>query len=270
MVSYGMLWFIFGTILGSFGNVLVVRNGTARGRSRCPHCDRELSWYELVPIISWLALRGRCRTCRASISVQYPAVEILMGGAVFAVGSLHLTPIESALSVALVFLMVIIAVYDFVHLLIPDRWAYTFILIAALLGILIRGADAWFFLSGPLVALPLLGLWFFSRGKWMGFGDVYLALGMGFLLGGLDGYLALCLAFILGALIGVCVLLPLPFYRRLFERLAPFTPTSPSPPFPNQYTMKSEVPFGPFLLASVCIVWFLSQSGVDLWSVLFL
>src|SRR5262249_30378517 len=78
----------FGAVVGSFLNVLIYRLPLGRSvvwpSSACPHCGRELSWYENVPIVSWLALRARCRTCRAPISARYPLVEALTA-AMFAV-----------------------------------------------------------------------------------------------------------------------------------------------------------------------------------------
>jgi prepilin signal peptidase PulO-like enzyme (type II secretory pathway) len=75
-------FFVFGSIIGSFLNVLILRFNTGAtfgGRSKCFSCGRELRWYDLVPILSFLFLRGRCRFCKSKISLQYPTVELITG-----------------------------------------------------------------------------------------------------------------------------------------------------------------------------------------------
>ncbi|MGD8727615.1 MAG: prepilin peptidase, partial [Gemmatimonadales bacterium] len=73
---------VFGALLGSFLNVCILRlpenQSIVRPRSRCPQCQAPIAWYDNLPIVSWLVLRGRCRGCRAGISVQYPLVEALV------------------------------------------------------------------------------------------------------------------------------------------------------------------------------------------------
>jgi leader peptidase (prepilin peptidase) / N-methyltransferase len=80
---YGAFSFIFGLLFGSFGNVIIARlpekESVVRPRSRCPHCKNQISWYDNIPVISYLALRGKCRNCKKSISKRYPIVELLSG-----------------------------------------------------------------------------------------------------------------------------------------------------------------------------------------------
>src|SRR4051812_42460706 len=80
---------IFGLIIGSFLNVLILRHGerSLGGRSACMSCGRTLKWFDLIPVFSWLALLGRCRTCKKKISVQYPIVEATTAILFAAVGS---------------------------------------------------------------------------------------------------------------------------------------------------------------------------------------
>ena len=80
MVGFGV---VLGALLGSFFNVVLYRlprhESLAYPGSHCPYCSTPLRWFELVPVFSWLALHGRCRTCRASISARYPLVELACG-----------------------------------------------------------------------------------------------------------------------------------------------------------------------------------------------
>jgi len=116
-------------------------------------------------------------------------------------------------------------------------------------------------LSGPIVATPLFALWFFSRGTWMGFGDVKLALGIGWLLGVLYGITAIFFAFVVGAVCSLpLLLLSSGFWARFRARI---TPTATSPKVPAGFTMQSEIPFGPFLVASTLFVWILVIYSVD-------
>ena len=267
------------------------------GRSACPYCIRELAWYELVPVISWLLLRGRCRTCGTRISLQYPIVELLMGGLFIAVGLAPVPLVIRIIGCVIVLFLVAIAVYDLRHTIMPDSWVYSFVALALASSILSRTFEGgvptsslfMLFLSGPIVAFPLWFLWRISGGRWMGFGDVKFALGMGWLLGAWYGFVALTLAFIIGALVGVFVLLPLEHYLRAWRWLkAGFTPTplvsllpffgsfrsmasstsraqneklipkdskKMKTPMVSGFTMKSEVPFGPFLILATIILW---------------
>jgi leader peptidase (prepilin peptidase)/N-methyltransferase len=254
---------LFGLIIGSFLNVVILRYGKQGigGRSACPSCGTPLRWFEMFPVASWLFLRGRCRTCRARISAQYPLVELAtallfaaLGAAPFPADILH-----RMLFCAIAALLICIFVYDLYHKLIPDLWVYAFdaLALVAMGPILLAfapDAPLWLYLAaGPIAALPLFALWLVSRGAWMGFGDVKLALGMGWLLGPALGFVAVMFAFVIGAVVSVGILLPMPAYRRMIAR---FTPRRSSPLAAAGFTMQSEVPFGPFLIASCLILWF--------------
>ena len=289
-------WGVFGLILGSFANVLILRERSGlsmRGRSHCPRCGATLAWYELIPIVSFVIQKRRCRTCRGKISWQYPLVEMLMAALVLIVGLSPVPLIEKCLAIFISLMLASIAVYDLQTTLIPDRWVYLFGVLAFMLGALSMPTRnthefLWFFLSGPGVALPLVALWFFSDGRWMGLGDGKLVLGFGWLLGIFGAYVALFLAFVIGAVVSVFILLPLPYYARVFKTIRGFTQTPmlslplffgifrASAPINMNYendvlipsggrktrtalvsgfTMHSEVPFGPFLIVSLCILW---------------
>ncbi len=254
-----------GLIVGSFLNVLILRWGERplTGRSACPSCERVLAWYELVPVVSWVALLGRCRTCNARISAQYPLVEAGTGMVFALVGGAPLPLFAILLALPIASLLIAIAVYDLRHTLIPDAWVYllaTLSLFSLLLPPFSILHSPYLILAGPEVALPLFALWFFSKGAWMGFGDVKLALAMGLLLGISDGLTALFFAFVIGGIVGAALLFfSSPLSRAIRER---FTPSARSQGAALAYTMKSEVPFGPFLVVATLIVWISHMYGL--------
>lgn len=256
-----LVFFVFGAIVGSFLNVLVLRKGVASlgGRSHCPACGKGIAAYDLIPIFSWLLLRGRCRYCGSKISVQYPLVEgatailfAIIGTAAYPdfliFGQSALVVLAELIIAAL---LVAITVYDMHHTIIPDEWSYVFAGLALLLAF--SSAPTFMTLvAGPIAALPLFFLWAVSQGRWMGLGDPKLALGIGWLLGFPLGLIAVFLSFIIGSV----VLVPLLFYERLV------THKSEGEGQNAGLTMKSEVPFGPFLIASCLIFWVAGLYGV--------
>jgi leader peptidase (prepilin peptidase)/N-methyltransferase len=237
--------------------------GTGRslnGRSGCLSCGRKLGALDLVPVLSWLALRGRCRGCEAKISVQYPLVELagalafllayrahpfLAGGVFETNGALAFAFAASALSA-----LVAIVAYDLRHKIIPDVFsAWLAASALARIGVLGLAYDvppaAWGYalVSGPLVALPLYLLWAVSRGRWMGLGDPKLAVGLGWLLGFSGGVLGLFVAFLVGAAAGVALIA----WSRITGR--------------GHVTRRTELPFAPFLALGAAVA-FATGAGV--------
>lgn len=275
---------VFGLIVGSFLNVIILRHGVrpVGGRSGCMSCGKQLPWYDMIPVFSWFVLGGRCRFCRARISLQYPLTEAATAvlfafiggwaGSAFTVAAdfgVTLTWLITFNYLVIVALLVAIFVYDLHHTLIPDGWVYTFIALAFFGQFLLPfwgEYGYWLFLAGPVVALPIFALWGASfvrhgtPGMWMGFGDVKLALGIGWLLGPALGLLAIFGAFIIGAVVSIPLLF---FSSSLWQRVSRFIPYRLWPRSAKGFTMKSEIPFGPFLVASTFIIWFASLYGID-------
>src|SRR3989338_7133013 len=228
---------VFGAILGSFLNALLFRYNTGRsvmrGRSECMQCAHALGALDLVPIISYLALRGRCRYCGCRLSIQYPLVEF-SGAALGALVYLqHPEPAAFALLLAVSMTLLFIFVYDLRHKIIP--WSASGLLaLLALAHVWSLGFDVWNFAAGPLLALPLFLLSLVSRGAWMGWGDGALELGLGWLLGLTAGLTAFMLAFWAGAVVGILLML-----------------------VSKRVTMKSEVPLAPFLIFGAACAYFL-------------
>ncbi len=262
----GLFSFILGTVIGSFLNAVSLRHNTGKGlsgRSFCFSCGKTLSWYELIPVFSFLFQKGRCRKCGSVISWQYPTVEIITGilffalsqkfldffilGTIIGVGSFYGIAILSAMIIyAVLFgLLVVIGVYDIRHKIIPNKLVYILIFVAffralsmAFVGVYVLG-DSFSsvlpnLLSGPIVALPLFLIWFLSSGRAMGFGDIKLALGLGWMMSLWGALAALMIAFWVGGIVGVILLF-------LFSK---------------KITMKTEVPFAPFLISGTIIAFF--------------
>lgn len=257
--------FLFGTIIGSFLNVVIYRFNTGKtivnGRSICMTCNRELRWYELIPLFSFLIQNGKCRRCAIKISHQYPLVEFLTGlvFVLIAYRFLPILPISFGLYLFyLVFfvfifsLLIVISVYDLRHKIIPDKLVYLFILlsfISIFINSSVATADAIFIfpsltdlLAGPVLAIPFVALWYFSSGRLMGLGDGKLILGLGWLLGLSAGLFSLVISFWLGTIIGLSLIF-------LFKK---------------KMNMKTEIPFAPFLIISAFITFLLSLNFYSL------
>ncbi len=179
------------------------------GRSRCIHCDRVLSWYELVPVLSFIFLRGRCSSCHARIPLRYLFVEIICG-LVFGLFGLLLwsnaAPLASITTGVIVLVMTSLLLFDLYYFLLPDVFTYTGILIA-IISIFIRHLPY----LPYIVAALILGSFFailyaWSRGKWLGFGDVKLAILIGLVFGLPMAIWATLGGIWLGALIGLAMM----------------------------------------------------------------
>lgn len=254
----GTFFFGLGLIIGSFLNVCILRYGTGKsigGRSACPSCSHVLGARDLIPVVSWLLSRARCRYCGSRISIQYPLVELTVGTLFVLLALAPLSPLQLVCALVLSTFLIAIAVYDIRHTIIPDPWVYMSMGFALLFSLVSYGVYALplVLLGGIVAALPLFVLWLISRGAWMGFGDIKLAVPLGFVLGPWAGFVGTFFAFIIGAVIGVSLLaLSSP---RLLSVLRWVTPTWSSRALSARFTMKSEVPFGPFLIASFFILW---------------
>ena len=251
---------VLGLIFGSFANATIWRlheqsrsNRKAKpanlsittGRSVCTHCGHVLTPRDLVPVLSYLALRGKCRYCRKPID-DTPLAELLVAGLFTASyiwwpGNLSLAALPAewiifGLWLAVVVGFVILALYDLRWFLLPDRVVFPLVGIA-FLQVLVRA-----YLSGPsalvaafwgitLIAGLFYLLYVVSRGTWIGFGDVKLAIVLGLLVGGpFPALLTVFLASFLGSLAAV------PLVMR------------------GKPIAKTRVPFGPFLIAATVLV----------------
>ncbi len=278
-------FFLLGTIIGSFLNVVIFRHNTGRstgGRSACMSCKSQLTYLELIPIFSFLFQKGKCKKCKAKISWQYPFVEILTG-ALFAFNFYYLFLnavsvsnfiVSIGLSSAILCLMVIIFVYDLKHKIIPDLFsfgAFGLSIVWVVLNFIIpiknsvisagSGIQEWIpafagmtrgitergviiFLinlsAGLIFYLVVYALWKLSKGRLIGLGDAKLLLSIGTLLGIVYGLSSIFISVWIGAIYAIGFLI----YQRLVKGK-------------KNITMKSEIPFGPFLIIGFLIVYFL-------------
>ncbi len=246
--------FIFGTIIGSFLNVVIARYNTGMtlgGRSKCFTCNRTLRWFELIPVLSFIAQGAACRRCKSKISWQYPIIEALVG-LLFVLIFWFFPPASLETSFTTIYLLliscllVVITAYDAKHKIIPDPLVYTFAALAFLKlffasDLSLVTPTIWQLLAGPILALPFFLLWLVSKGTWMGLGDAKLTLGIGWVLGLGAGISALVLAFWIGAIISV------------FWVMVAF----------KKFKMRYEIPFGPYLILGMYLVLFWNIQVID-------
>lgn len=272
---------VFGVILGSFLNALTFRYNTGEslwcamgGRSRCMRCSTELGVLDLVPVVSWVYLSGRCRYCRGRISIQYPLVEI--AAAFLSLGVYLKLFRDGACIIAetgcpeffamyifwlLVWMTILfLIVYDMRHMILP----FGGLILLGVLGFLslwfshalggLVTPSFWQVLAGPLLAAPFVFLSAVSGGRWMGWGDGILALPLGWMLGITGGITALMLSFWIGAAVGIGLLAVQYLREPRGDSLK--TGLKESPRGSRHLTLKSELPFGPFLAVGAAIVFF--------------
>ena len=236
-----IFFFLFGLAIGSFLNCVIYRlekkESIIKIRSHCPHCKKTLSWFELIPVMSFILQKGRCRKCHKKISWQYSLVE-LAAGILFALCAWYFYPniLFSIFYFLFSSFLIVVFVYDLKHYIIPNEVIYPAILVAGIwylvFGILIR--DTRYEIQAPILAAIIAGLFFLviilmSRGKWMGIGDFKLAIFMGLILGWPNILVALFLAFLIGAFVSIILV--------IFKKK----------------NLKSQIPFGPFLAGAAII-----------------
>jgi len=256
--------FLFGLVIGSFLNAVIYRleanDSVFHGRSYCPKCKHTLSWHDLIPVVSFLFLRGTCRYCKGKISIQYPFVELataLVFVAIVNAEFLHVLILEILYVFVIASLLIVLFVYDLKHYMLPDKILIPAIFLAVGHQIGVFCVEYWSLiqngtfeigvlsqLANPFLAALGAVAFFFaifavSGGRAMGFGDVKLAGFMGLFLGWPNIMVALFAAFSVGAIVGLYLI------------------------FSKKKEMKSEVPFGPFLIGGTACAFFFGNAVVD-------
>jgi leader peptidase (prepilin peptidase)/N-methyltransferase len=235
-----------GLVIGSFLNVVIERlprgESVVGGRSRCPRCRHNLRWLDLIPLLSFVVLRGRCRYCGARISWRYPLVEVLTGVSAVSVVSVvsveNMTPLTLLtvlLLLTLAAILISIFFIDLEHGIIPNRLVYSGIVIALMIQFIKAGFSRPLFLT--LLGSLVIFLFFYSlhavfKGRAMGGGDVKLALLVGLLTGWPNMVVAIFLSFLTGALAGVILMAM------------------------SEKKFGDTIPFGPFLILAAFVTLF--------------
>lgn len=237
-IPAAVLVFVFGAVIGSFLNVIIFRVPRkitfARGRSSCPHCGYLIAWYQNVPLLSYIALRGQCAQCKGKISLRYPAVELLTAMAFLGwVWRLGLT-LEAAAYMYLSAVLICVFFIDWEFQIIPDKLTYPSLVVGlvgslftplgivdSLIGAVVGG--------GGLLIVALAGDWLFKKES-MGGGDIKLAAVLGAFLGWHLVVLVFFLSAVLGAVVSIVWLIA-----------------------SREMRQKRMIPFGPFLAAAAMI-----------------
>ena len=254
---------VWGLCFGSFASATVWRMRKRRNfvteRSECEHCHHVLAWYDLIPVLSWLSLRGRCRYCHKRLSIGYPLVELLTAGLFVAI--YHYWPeslvgwqwLRLAVWLTLAVGFVALAIFDCKWFLLPDK-----IVIPLLILVLAeRTGFAVYTRDANIIRETVLGIicgggifWLlfeFSKGKWIGGGDVKLGFVIGAAVGGpLKALLVLFLASCIGSLYGIAMLAA------------------------SKLKRSGHIPFGPFLMAATIPVFLFGERIIDWYYNLFL
>jgi len=231
---------VLGAVLGSFLNVVAYRlprrESLVKPASRCPSCATPVRPYDNIPVLSWLLLRGHCRSCGAHISARYPVVEALTAALCVGAVLVHRSALDVALSVALILIVVPAALIDLEYRIIPNRITALGALLALAIGLSLdpAGEPARLIAGAAAGGLLLLAALAYPGG--MGMGDVKLAGVMGLFLGAAVAP-ALLLALLSGVVLGAFVI------ARKGMRDG----------------RKTAVPFGPFLALGALIAVFLGQ-----------
>lgn len=248
--------FVFGLLTGSFLNVLILRTHSNKsfvtGRSECLKCHKKLVWYELIPVLSYVLQKGKCRKCGKTISAQYPMVELGTAAMFALLYAKFGSNVTSLGRITLVFWLVIASllmasfVYDLRWMLLPDRFMIPAIVLAV--GYLLL-ANSYF--GQPVLAARAVGalvfalffgaLWFFSKGTWIGDGDIRLAFLMGLLLSPQQLVVAIFFSFNIAAITALALL-----GLRLKNR-------------------KDVIPLGPFLILGTFIGLFLGEALINMY-----
>ena len=251
--------FLFGAAIGSFLNVVIYRSvkgeSWVRGRSKCDDCGKQLKWYDNIPLLSYILIRGKCRYCKTPLSLSHPVIEFMTGalfvwwfwiGSVFFRLTTHpFTVIQPIFWLIVGVCLVVVFFADVRYMIIPDEAVVvlTVMTLCYRVALVVAGVmDPADFLKTLLATGIVTGffysLWFLTKGRGMGFGDVKFAIPFSLLLGWPNAFLGTFLAFFFGAVIGIGLMAS------------------------KKKTFRQALPFGPFLVLSILVT---LVSGTQIW-----
>ncbi len=230
-VFYIFIFFV-GACLGSFANVVIhrmpLKKSLVRPGSACASCDRPIPWYDLIPIVSWFALRGKCRQCQSKYSWRYPLVEFLMAA------GFYLNHLNFGISITafeydlFVFGLIVVSFIDFDHMILPDSFTLSGIVIGLVFSFFSPDRTVWDSLLGILMGggfLWLISYFYFlwRKEEGMGGGDIKLLGWIGAVLGWKSIPFVILAASLAGTIVGLAVA------------------------FRKKEGLKTAIPFGPYL-----------------------
>lgn len=233
---------LFGLTIGSFLNVLIYRTvhdeSFVVGRSRCPHCKKQINWYDNIPLVSFLLLHAKCRYCHKQISWMYPAIEFItaslfvwwyvIGFTFFRLTQQPLIILQRGFWLCVGISFIVIFFADFLYGIIPDGM----VIFLTGLGLIYRAALYWFGVMQPIDFWLTLGvsvwavltfafLHWVTKGRGMGMGDVKFVFPLGLILGWPGMVLGVFLSFIIGAVVSLSLIA---FGKKQFKQTVPFGP----------------------------------------------
>ena len=246
-ILWASVFFILGALLGSFGNVIILRlpkgESVVKPRSRCGSCNKQIAFYDNIPILSWFILRGKCRHCHAKFSFRYPFVELITGAlfcGLFLTYGFQWILIEYLI---MAFGLVVVSFIDLDHFIIPDEFSLSGIVIGLLGALANPDRSFWSAVAGVLFGGGILWAAAYiylvlRKEDGMGGGDIKLLAWIGAVLGWTSLPLIVAFAGLSGAAIGLLTM-------------------------SKDSGLKTAIPFGPHLAAGALVYMFAGQQITD-------
>lgn len=238
------LIFILGLVVGSFINCVIYRlhqdQSFIKGRSFCPYCKHKLGVLDLIPVFSFIFLKRKCRYCAKKISWQYPIVELttaLTFSFIFWQSEFQFAILFRNLFFAAV--LIIIFIYDLKYQLVAEKIIFPAVIIAFPINIFLKISWLDLFLGAIIGSSFFLFQYLISRGKWIGFGDVYIGFLMGVMLGVYKIVLAIMLSYFIGSIIAIILIIL------------------------KKETLKSKIALGPFLVIGTFVALLYGERILD-------
>ncbi|MCX5781449.1 MAG: prepilin peptidase, partial [Elusimicrobia bacterium] len=244
--------FVLGLVVGSFINVCIYRipkeESLIKPRSHCRNCNAAIKWYDNIPLISYLLLKGKCRYCKSKISLNYPIVELVTAFCFVLVANKYYQNLETFLYLYLTFVLIAVFFIDYLYQIIPDLFSYSLIIVGLIFSVFNHDLGLTFHsrllnsFSGAITGGAVLFLMgYFGKKIFkqdaMGLGDIKFLAGIGSIFGLFNVVIILFSAAILGSIYGIILILVKKIGRRDY------------------------IPFGPFISVAAFICIFLRQSN---------
>lgn len=246
-----IIFFVLGLVIGSFLNVLIYRvdelSTIFYTRSHCRNCKRLLQWNDLIPFISFILLKAKCRYCGSKISMQYPLVE-LFTGLLFLLFYLTMGFSLGMVIYLIIFsILIVVFVYDLKTQMVPEIFVWIAFGLSLLFGWYAGAISFGSSILGGLVVGGLIAIIVaFSKEQWMGKGDIKIGAILGLLTGFPTAFFALFLAGLLGSVTGI-------LYVWIRNKAL------------TRQSLKVSIPFAPFLITSALIVVLYGRILIDLY-----